>query len=382
MRRATVGVALIFLANGTVVGSWLPRLPEIRDRLDVDLGTLGLALALGGLGALAGSSLSGLILGRLGSKRSAVLGSVLLFALLPLIAVAPTVAWLAAVLAVLGFVDAQTDVGMNAVAVRVEERVGRSIMTRLHGLWSLGTFLGAGISALAVSAGIGLGTQLVATAVVGLLVVAFAARMVPAAPVRARVGERSGRLAIGLMLAGATAVMIEGAPLDWSAIFLVDEIGSSGSTGMIVFTAGMLLGRMGGDHVVDRIGSRPTLFSGIALSVAAMFLVVTSSTPGVALVGFGLWGLGISVALPVLYKLAGSHSSFTEGAGLAALTVGTRLGIMVGPALIGLGANRLGLSAALAWVVTLAAGSAVVAIQLTLSAPERTADSIPGTADS
>ena len=375
-------MALIFLANGAVAGSWLPRLPEIRDRLEVDLGTLGLSLALGGLGAITGSSLSGVILGRLGSKTSAVLGSVLLFALLPLIAVVPSVAWLAVVLGVLGFLDAQTDVGMNAVGVRVEEHVGRSIMTRLHGMWSLGTFLGAGIAAIAVSAGIGLGAQLSVTAVVGLLVVFFAARMVPSAPVRARVGERSGRLAIGLMLAGATAVMIEGAPFDWSALFLVDEIGTTGGIGLILFTGGTLIGRMGGDFVVDRLGGRRTLFTGIGVAVAAMFIVVTSSMVGMALLGFGIWGLGISVALPVLYKLAGSHSSFTEGAGLAALTVGTRLGIMLGPALIGLGADRIGLRSAVAWVVTLAAGCAVLAISLTVSAPGPTVDSLPGSADS
>lgn len=376
-------MALIFLANGTVVGSWLPRLPEIRDRLGVDLGALGLALALGGLGALAGSSLSGVILGRVGSKRSAVVGSVVLYALLPLIAVVPTAAWLAMTLAVLGFVDAQTDVGMNAVGVRVEEQVGRSIMTRLHGLWSLGTFLGAGISAIAVSAGIGLGPHLAVVALAGLVVVGFASRLVPAAPVRARVGDRSGRIAFGLMLAGATAVMIEGAPFDWSALFLVDEIGQpTGGAGLIVFTAGMLAGRMGGDHVVDRFGGYPTLIAGIGLSVGSMFVVVTAAGAVAALVGFGLWGLGISVALPVLYKLAGSHPSFSEGAGLAALTVGTRLGFMAAPALIGLVADGIGLPSALAWVVSVAAASTVLAMRLTLATPKQVADSLPGTVDS
>ncbi len=376
-------MALIFLANGAVVGSWLPRLPEIRDRLGVDLGALGIAIALGGLGALAGSSLSGVILGRIGSKRSAVVGSIVLYALLPLIAVVPTAAWLALILAVLGFVDAQTDVGMNAVGVRVEEQVGRSIMTRLHGLWSLGTFLGAGISALAVTAGIGFGPQLVFVALAGLVVVGFAARLVPAAPVRAGVGDRSGRVAFGLMLAGATAVMIEGAPFDWSAIFLVDEIGlPTGGAGVLAFTAGMLAGRMGGDHVVDRFGGYPTLMAGIGLSVASMFLVVTAGGPLPAQVGFGLWGLGVSVALPVLYKLAGSHPSFGEGVGLAALTVGTRLGFMTAPALIGLLADEIGLPSALAWVVSVAAVSTVLALRLTLSTPEKAADSLPGTVDS
>ena len=64
-------MALLFLVNGLVVGSWLPRLPEIRDRLGLDLDTLGLTLALGGLGSLVGSSISGVLVSRFGSRRTA-----------------------------------------------------------------------------------------------------------------------------------------------------------------------------------------------------------------------------------------------------------------------------------------------------------------------
>jgi hypothetical protein len=94
-----------------------------------------------------------------------------------------------------------------------------------------------------------------------------------------------------------------------------------------------------------------------------------------ALVGFAFWGLGISVALPVLYKLAGSHPSFGEGSGLAALTVGTRLGFMAAPALIGVTATAWSLPVALAVVVGLAGAASMVAVALTMST--RGEDSIP-----
>jgi len=373
-------VALIFLVNGLVVGSWIPRLPEIRDRLSMDLGTLGLTLALGGLGSLIGSSISGLVLGRIGSKRSALIGASLLFVLLPLIAVVPSAFLLGTLLAVLGFVDAQTDVGMNAVGVRVEESVGRSIMTRLHGLWSLGTLVGSGLSALAVLAGIGLGPQLVGTSITGLIAVGYAARLVPDAAPRLGTGERSGRVALALILAGGTTAVIEGIPLDWGAIFLIDITGATpavGGTGAILFTAGMLAGRMGGDFLVDRFRGVPTLFAGILFAVASMLVVVVFGSTAMALIGFGFWGLGVSVALPVLYKLAGSHPTFAEGAGLAALTVGTRLGFMAAPALIGLAASAANLSAALALVVGLAAAASLVTIRITVAGGDGIRDSLP-----
>ena len=364
-----------------VVGSWLPRLPELRDRLGIDLSALGLTLALGGLGSLIGSSLSGVVVGRFGARRTAVIAGAAVYVVLPLIAVAPVALVLALVLAIIGFIDAQADVGMNAVGVRVEEAVGRSVMTRLHGLWSLGTLIGSGFSALAVLVGIDLGIQLVIVSVIGLGTALYAARLIPETAPRRREGERSGRLALGLMLAGGFAVFIEGAPFDWSALFLVDVTGTGealAGTGVIVFTAGMLIGRLAGDHVVDRFGAIPTLYSGIVVSVLACFFVVGLQTVVTSLIGFAVWGLGISVALPVLYKLAGSHRSFGEGSGLAALTVGTRLGFMVAPALIGVAATTWTLPVALGVIVTLAAVATLLAIRLTIGRPIPVGDSLPG----
>lgn len=374
-------MALLFFVNGVVVGSWLPRLPEIRDRLGIDLGALGLTLALGGLGSLVGSSLSGLVVGRFGARRTAVVAGAAVYLVLPLIAIAPVAVVLALVLAVIGFIDAQADVGMNAVGVRVEEAVGRSVMTRLHGLWSLGTLIGSGASALTVLFGLGLGTQLLIVSVIGVGSALYAGLLIPDAAPRRREGERSGRLAVGLMLAGAFAVFIEGAPFDWSALYLVDVTGSSealAGAGVIVFTAGMLIGRLAGDHVVDRFGAIRTLNAGIVLSVVALFVVIGPQQVVAALVGFAFWGLGISVALPVLYKLAGSHRSFGEGSGLAALTVGTRLGFMVAPALIGVAATAWSLPVALGVIVTLAAAASLLAVRLTLGPPTPAGDSLPG----
>ena len=372
-------MALLFFVNGVVVGSWLPRLPEIRDRLAIDLGTLGLSLALGGLGSLIGSSISGLIVGRFGSRRTAVLAAAAVYLFLPWIAVVPSASLLALVLGFMGFVDAQADVGMNAVGVRVEEAVGRSVMTRLHGLWSLGTLVGAGVSALAILFDVGLGAQLIVLSGLGLTTALLVIRLIPDAPPRARSGARSGRLAIGLMLAGGTAVFIEGAPFDWSALFLIDVTGSGealAGTGVIMFTAGMLVGRLAGDHVVDRFGAIRTLYSGIGVSMLALLVGVGTQTSVTSLVGFAIWGLGISVALPVLYKLAGSHPSFGEGSGLAALTVGTRLGFMVAPALIGLAATAWSLPSALGVVVGIAAVASLLTIRLTIGSQDQVDDSL------
>jgi predicted MFS family arabinose efflux permease len=296
---------------------------------------------------------------------------------LPLVAVVPTAPLLALVLAAMGLLDAPADVGMNAIGVRVEEAHGRSVMTRLHGLWSLGTVIGSGVSALAVLAGIGLGLQLSVISILAIGIALYAARLIPDAPPRMRKGARSGKLAVGLILAGGFAVFAESTPFDWSAIFIVDVTGSGqamAGAGLIVFTAGMLIGRLAGDQLIDRYGAIPTLYAGVTVSVCAMLLVVTLQTVPSALGGFLVWGLGVSVVLPVLYKLAGSHRSFGEGSGLAALTVGTRLGFMVAPALIGVAAASWSLPIAFAVVGTLAAAACLLTVRLTIATPVRVVD--------
>jgi hypothetical protein len=139
----------------------------------------------------------------------------------------------------------------------------------------------------------------------------------------------------------------------------------------------MLAGRLAGDHVVDRFGATRTLYAGIGVALLALLFVVGLQTAGPALVGFAVWGLGISIALPVLYKLAGSHPSFGEGSGLAALTVGTRLGFMAAPALVGVAATAWSLPTALAVVVGIAGAASLLAIGLTIATGESNEDSLP-----
>ncbi|MGA8040816.1 MAG: hypothetical protein WCA93_11980 [Acidimicrobiia bacterium] len=375
-RRAILGVGVLFFVNGLVLGSWLPRIPELRDRLGIDLGSLGLILAAGSFGSLLGSALSGLTVRRLGSRGAGMVAAIGLLAALPLLALARGPLTLAAALGTIGFIDSNADVGMNAIGVRVEEVAGRSIMTRLHGIWSLGTLAGSAAAAIAIVLGLGLGPQLLGVSLLGAASVVIASPMISDAPGRRGTG-RAGRFALGLMIAGGAAVIIEGLPADWSAIFLVDVTSSTASVagvGVIVFTAGMLVGRLGGDHLVDRFGAIRTIVSGLGLAVASMLLVTLTRATVSSLVGFALWGLGMSVALPILYKLAGSHPSFGEGSGLAALTVGTRLGLMLAPAAVGLGASRWGLPTALMVVVVASAVVSVTALRMTLSRTSRSQD--------
>src|SRR3546814_2882797 len=62
--------------------------------------------------------------------------------LIPGVAVAPSAIVLFVVLVVIGAIDGLTDVAQNSQALEVQGRIRRSIITRMHGAWSIGTLLG------------------------------------------------------------------------------------------------------------------------------------------------------------------------------------------------------------------------------------------------
>lgn len=364
-------MATLFLVNGVVLGSWLPRLPELRDRLGLGLGEVGLTLAVGGIGGLAGSAVSGLVVGWFGTRRSALYPALALMALLPLLAIAPSAIAFAIVIGVVAVVDSIADVGMNAFAVRVEEARGGSIFSRLHGVWSLGALLGATISTAAVASRIGLDAQLVATAVVGLAAVIWAGRLLPEPGRRTPPSGSTpvGRIALWLAVAGAGAAFLEGTPSDWSALFLTDALGASpavAGAGFLGLSVGMVVGRLGGDAVVERMGMKATLTAGLVVVAGAVSLTVLSPGVALALAALVAWGLGISIVLPLLYRQAGSHPAMREGSGLAALTLGSRVGFLAGPAAVGAVAELASLPVGIVVVMAAALIGSAGAIVVTL----------------
>src|SRR5918992_5969203 len=151
--RAYVAVASAFLIHSTVSGTWAPRLPAIKESLDLSDGELGTALVGLAIGLVAGTRLAGAPVDRFGSRPVMRAGFPLLAATLLLPGLADSGVTLFAALLVLGVASGALDVAMNAQGIEVERHLGRPILSGLHGLWSVGLGIGAGLAALAAAIG-------------------------------------------------------------------------------------------------------------------------------------------------------------------------------------------------------------------------------------
>lgn len=153
VRRARYAVAAVFAVHGAVTGSFATRVPWIQDHASVSAGQLGLALAFPAIGASLAMPLAGRVSHRFGA-RTALRGLLALWTLaLILPALAPNLFTLCAALFVYGATAGMSDVAMNALGVEVENRLNKSIMSGLHGWWSVGALVGSAAGTVAAHIG-------------------------------------------------------------------------------------------------------------------------------------------------------------------------------------------------------------------------------------
>jgi predicted MFS family arabinose efflux permease len=278
------------------------------------------------------------------------------------------------------------DVAMNVEGAAVERALGRTVMPLFHACWSLGTVVGAALGALAVALGLTVAAHLgiIAVAIVIGATVAVrnfqhvdvhgnahsdaeAASDTPPRSTGSGILERlaiwrDGRiLLIGLIVLGAA--FAEGTANDWLALAMVDDRGVSQATGALLFglyTAAMTVGRVAGVPILDRFGRVPVLRASSLLAVIGLLLVILVPVPVVLWIGIVLWGLGSALGFPVGMSAAADNPA-KAAAGVAAVATIGYAAFLIGPPLIGVLGQSIGLLNALTVVVVLIALAGLVA---------------------
>jgi len=365
--RALLSVAVQFFVNGLVVASFVPRLPEIRDRIDVSTTTLGVLLAMGSAAGLLGSVTVGRFIERFGTRHVLIGGALALVSALALIGVATTPAVFLVGLMALSSMDVLVDSAMNTQGSWISGRREVPVMNRLHGLWSLGTVVGGLVASQAAASGVSLQTHLFVASGLLFAVVVFVGRgLLPVDEYRHEpTGESTAtvsrvRLRMPLVLLGLASgcsIAMEMTSSDWAAFRLSDDFGAAaGVAGLayVAFTAGMTGGRFGGDWAISRFGASRVFNVAITMTMVAVATASFVPNRWVVLVAFVFAGLGIATQFPKLYDDAAKFPG-RPGAGLGALTGGSRLALLATPALVGaLAGTSLSVGAATA-IVTLPA---------------------------
>ncbi|HEX9041878.1 MAG TPA: MFS transporter [Trebonia sp.] len=386
IRPAVRGTYVAFIGSGFAFASWASRIPQVRDHLHLSPARLGLVLFAIAAGSVVALPLAGPLVHRFGSRRIVAVMAVVVCVGLA------TVAWgylgglvpVVIGLFLLGFGNGAWDVAMNVQAALVERHLGRSIMSRFHAGWSLGTVAGALLGAVLVSLHVPVTAHLLVVATVTAIAVCWATRaFVPdaagAGEPRGEPGRRSPLAAwreprtvlIGLfVLAFAFA---EGAGNDWISVATIDGYGTPAAIGTLafaVFLTAMTTGRWFGPGLLDRYGRVPVVRLLAAVGIAGVLLFAFAPTPPLSFAGVILWGAGTSLGFPVGMSAGADEPRYAAGRVSVVSSIGY-CAFLAGPPAIGFLGDHFTVLRAVTVVAVLLAIAAAISAAV---APPRSAD--------
>ncbi|MDX3076816.1 MFS transporter [Streptomyces sp. MI02-7b] len=353
LRAGRLATFVYFTLNGFLMGMWIVHIPGIEQRAGIGHAVLGWLLLLLGAGAFAGMQVAGPLTDRFGARTVVPLGAALCSAavLLPGLA---TDAWtLGGALLLLGVGNGCLDVSMNAHAVQVERGYGRPVMSAFHATFSIGGVLASLTGARALDRGWSPAATLGTVAVAGLAVAAATAPALlrpdtapapasasapadsaPVAPTRRRTPQRIWVLAVLAFM----VMLSEGVANDWSVLHLRDVLDAPASTAALAygaFATAMTAGRFLTDRVAARFGPAAVLRHGAAAAALGLTTAALSPSIPLALLGWTVFGAGLSGCVPQLFSAAGHADQDASATNVSRVAGLGYLGMLAGPAVIG-----------------------------------------------
>jgi MFS family permease len=367
LREARWATTAFFLLLGTVLGSWVARIPAVQNNLRLDDAQLGISLLSTSVGAILAMPATGWLIREWGNPHVMRVAATLLCVSMPLLPLAPTMPLLMVSLFIFGIGFGLLDVSMNVQAVTVEVGYARPIMSAFHGVFSIGGLLGAALAGVVAGAGVAPFAHLLGVALILLVLVAVASRSL----LEARSADDGmpvfavpPRALLGLGVLSFCVLFGEGAVADWSAVYLENVLGSTPAVAAAGYAASSLAMagmRFAGDALTRNVGPvRLVRVSSLVAGLGMAGALLLGTVPA-ALIGFASVGAGLAVAFPIALGAGGRTPGIASGTAIGAVATAGYTGLLVGPPLIGFISERSGLRSGLALVAVLCFVSALLA---------------------
>ncbi len=362
-------IRFVFMMEAVVLGAWLPRIPDIKLALQMDAGTLGAVLVGLPVGTLIGFLVAARFAERVGLRRACMIAGSAFAMVFITVGMAPSPSLLFAALVLCGFAVALIEVAMNTKAGRLEKRSRRRIMSQCHGFWSIGTVVGAILGGLFAQAAVPAGIQFLLTNPLFAIAAYYAAWSMP---VDEEKTEPEGRTSFFVLPARALIVLclmpvgimaLEGAMMDWSAVFVREVLvgqPAEAAAAYAVFSTVMAVTRLAGDRLAERFGAAAVVFSSGLSAALGAALFAAAPNLALALVGSALAGFGVATVYPLAVSAAAAAPGKSPEANVAAVSFIAFSIFLAGPPLIGGLADVFGLRVALAILVPAALVSAAL----------------------
>ena len=343
---------LLFFIMAFFVGLWTIRIPTIKDQINTDYFGIGLVMATFAIGSIIAMIFANYVI-KMSSTRTVLLYTSILQAVfwLP----TPFITSLQTFMIfsfIFGLCYGSFEISCNLYASNLEKREKKSMMSGFHAFWSLGVLAGSILTSLFLEWNISFLNNVIVYVIILLpfnILIVFKLHI-------DRIENNENKQSIFfiwpllifiLALISMVNALTEGSVDAWGALYMRDFIQVDGfliGLATVSFNICMVIGRLSGDWIRDRIGVYNLLTILFSTSIISLFILYTFDTILLALCGFALLGIGTSSIIPIAYSLAGKTEGIDSGAAIAIVSVAVYGTFMGAPATLGIIANNYGVN--------------------------------------
>ena len=258
-------------------------------------------------------------------------------------------------------------VSANATVNLMEKKFNKLLMSTCHGMYSMGGALSSGVAALLFVLHIPSSLQIVLVAsVIVVVILSYKHHLLANRDIiHSRSAFKLPSLTIlGISFICMVSFMAEGCVADWSAIYFKEILFAPKaliSLGYAGFSVAMTVGRLNGDMLIKKLGSKNVVVSGSLLAATGFLVVVTAPVVIVAILGYIMVGLGCCCIVPVLFRASANIPGLSTVEGYAMVTTGGLIGFLTGPSVIGFISEKASLPKGLSLLILMGALAAFAA---------------------
>ena len=348
---------LCFFSLGLSTAAWAPLIPYAQQRLHLNHADFGMLLLSIGLGSMIAMPATGLLIQKVGCRAVISVALLLLLLVLPTFALSSSVLIMSVALFLFGTAAGSLGVAINLQAVIVEKNSAKNMMSQFHGMCSLGGL--AGVMTVTALLAIGVSPLLSALAICILLVIISLIavpnslseiendKKINSAEIQNKPGKLPSPLILLIGLVCFIAFLSEGSAMDWSGIYLVSEYGLKPAFAGLAYTffaIAMTAGRFAGHYLQKILGEKNIIVYSAICASLGLFTVVMAPHWMVVLFGYSLLGLGCSNIVPVMFSRVGHQNVMPKAAALSCVSTMAYSGSLLGPALVGMTSEMMGLT--------------------------------------
>lgn len=357
---------LSFFSLGLSTAAWAPLIPYAQQRLHLNHADFGTLLLCIGAGSMLAMPATGLLIQKVGCRAIISVAVLLLLMVLPTFALTSSILIMAIALFLFGTAAGSLGVAINLQAVIVEKNSAKSMMSQFHGMCSLGGLAGVMTVTALLAAGV---SPLMSALAICLLLVVLSLMAVPnslaviekeakndTTEVESKTKKIPSPLIILMGLVCFIAFLSEGLAMDWSGIYLINEYGVKPALAGLAYTCfaiAMTSGRFAGHYLIKALGEKNIIIYSAVCAALGLFTVVVAPHWIVVLLGYALLGLGCSNIVPVMFSRVGRQSVMSKAAALSCVSTMAYTGSLLGPALVGISSEMMGLSVVFGFIATL-----------------------------